>query len=71
MHRLGAGTWVGEGAVSRTKPSSTLFVTMIPSNVSMVDVEAVFKDEPGYFAFRTVRQMVFIDFNSIGGGEAF
>jgi hypothetical protein len=48
----------------KTKPASTLFITMIPNGVSMETIDEVFKAEPGYFAFRTVRQMVFIDYNT-------
>jgi hypothetical protein len=62
---VGAGTWVGDGTVTRTKATSTLFITAIPSSISVGRVEELFEKEPGFFAFRTVRQMVFVDFQSV------
>jgi hypothetical protein len=59
----GTGVWVGHG-LTKTKPAPTLFITMIPNGLSMEAIDTVFKAEPGYFAFRTVRQMVFIDYNT-------
>ena len=61
--------WVGKG-VTRTKPSTTLFVTNVPGDVSMLRVEALFKPHNGFVAFRTVRRMCFVDFDSIHAATA-
>ena len=51
---VGAGTWVGDGTVTRTKASSTLFVTAVPNSISIGRVEELFEKEPGFFAFLTL-----------------
>ena len=61
----GPGILAGSNAVTRTKQSSTLFVTNIPPSVGMGAVEEVFMHDEGFHAFRTVRRMAFADFESI------
>jgi hypothetical protein len=50
------------GAVTRTKPSSTLFISSMPTSVDFADVEKLFAAHPGFVRFRTVRRMAFCDF---------
>jgi hypothetical protein len=73
----GTGVWCGSGAVTKTKPSPTLFITNIPGSgasfflricmclvkpasfclVPLSEVEALFKTEPGFTGFRSVRHI--------------
>ena len=56
------GVWCGTG-VTRTKPSPTLFV-MVPDAVTTAEVGELFRACTGFLGWRTVRRMVFVDFNS-------
>eukprot|EP00051_Salpingoeca_urceolata_P029939 m.7669 g.7669 ORF g.7669 m.7669 type:complete len:244 (+) comp3013_c0_seq1:181-912(+) len=59
----GPAIWHGKG-VTRTKPSQTLFVTNFPKS-RVHELEAVFNDDAGFFAFRTKRGLAFVDYESI------
>ncbi|KAA0160328.1 hypothetical protein FNF31_04345 [Cafeteria roenbergensis] len=59
--RGAAGVYAG-GAVTRTRTNKTLYVTAIPSGVTMDMVEDLFKGEPGFLGLRPVRRMCFVDF---------
>lgn len=58
------GVWNGAGT-TRTAANSTLFVANIAPPVSMAQVEELFQREPGFFSFRTVRRMAFVDFSTV------
>lgn len=58
------GVWNGAGT-TRTTANSTLFVANIAPPVSLKQVEDLFAKEPGFFSFRTVRRMAFVDFQTI------
>ena len=57
------------GRSTQTKQSSTLFVTNLDPSVSLEQVAALFEHEPGFFAFRTVRRMCFVDFHSVSSAN--
>ena len=65
----GGGTWVG-GRSTQTAPSPTLFVTNLDSWVPLEWVAALFSGEHGFVAFRNVRRMCFVDFNSVQAATA-
>lgn len=57
--------WSGaaaSAAVTRTKPSKTLFVASLPSAVNLSDVEGLFAAQPGFVRWRTHRRLGFCDF---------
>eukprot|EP00039_Didymoeca_costata_P002347 m.59501 g.59501 ORF g.59501 m.59501 type:complete len:245 (-) comp11253_c0_seq3:270-1004(-) len=60
---LGTAIWNGLG-VTKTRQCPTLFVTNIPRG-RMSDLEAVFKDDPGFDGVRSMRHMAFVDYKSI------
>jgi len=60
------GVWAGAGGrATHTKQSATLFVTNMDPRTTLEEVAQLFKKEQGFFAFRTVRRMCFVDFHSI------
>lgn len=57
--------WSGaavSAAVTRTKPSKTLFIASVHSEVNLSDVEGLFAAQPGFIRWRTHRRMGFCDF---------
>ena len=48
----------------RVHTSRTLFLAQIPANISVSDLESLFRQAPGYVTARRVRSMGFIDFES-------
>jgi hypothetical protein len=67
--RGSGGIWTGAGTTN-TRTSSTLFVTNLDPRVELSQVEALFSGEPGFFAFRTVRRMCFVDFTGVPQANA-
>jgi hypothetical protein len=64
FNRDGFGTAVFNGfGTTKTNASPTLFVTNIPNGVGAAEIEAVFRSDPGFQRIRTVRRMVFVDYN--------
>lgn len=65
---LKQGMFVGT-QTTYTRPARTVFVTNIPHEISINDVEKVFKNDPGFERLRTVRhgntRLVFVDFEDI------
>jgi hypothetical protein len=55
----GAGVWTGIG-ITKTKPQPTIFVTNIPHDCELEQVERLFVNLPGYIGFRTVRRLAFV-----------
>jgi hypothetical protein len=55
---------VAHGAVTRTKPSPTLFISTMPAHVDLQAVEKLFAQHPGFLRFRSVRRLAFVDFMS-------
>ena len=47
------------------QPTSTLFVTNIPGDIDMDKVRDLFIKCHGYFSFRPVRRLAFVDFESV------
>ena len=60
----GPGVWTGIGT-TKTKASSTIFVTNIPRDCALEQVQGLFATLPGFISFRTVRRLAFVDFNTI------
>ena len=59
------GVWSGaatSAAVTRTKPSKTLFIASAPPEADLREIEALFSSQPGFLRYRTHRRMGFSDF---------
>ena len=65
FNRDGHGPALYNGmGTTKTRPSPTLFVTNLPAAVTSAELERVFQFDPGFQRIRTVRRMVFVDYDS-------
>lgn len=81
----GSSVWIGEGVTKTKQSRTLfitmvldilmliidllIICVQIPHSVGLEEVEDLFKPEPGFIAFRTVRRMAFIDFDEIQQGK--
>ena len=61
--KMGLDSYAGASA-TRTKASSTLFVRRTPDAL-LSEIESLFAAVPGYLGVRTVRKILFVDYDSI------